>query len=252
MNITCKSCQQTAQMYFKCIRCNGSFCECSKKYIDELVCATGNCYYCRTNRKQHCYCCTYNHCFGNTMTHIFCEKCVPDVVKIKQERIQQETHEHLVKLHKGRETRRQHLIKALKKAGLELRPDSKLCKHYIEKDNNSLDYVVQRMCEMKYLFEYRDMRTKLGQVAARYDDMYDLGVYPSRSVFEQAEYEIICKEAYPKYWPWQAERAARIIQRGCYHWLSKPITNDGKLGIFVRLGLRDINTITPIYPHELV
>ena len=36
-------------------------------------------------------------------------------------------------------------------------------------------------------------------------------------------------------------RAMRIIQRGCVNWIDKPITNDGKYGISVRLLLHNVN-----------
>ena len=38
----------------------------------------------------------------------------------------------------------------------------------------------------------------------------------------------------------QQDMAARIIQRGCLNWIDKPVTNDGKYGISVRIGLNVI------------
>ena len=42
---------------------------------------------------------------------------------------------------------------------------------------------------------------------------------------------------------WRSRRknkAIRIIQRGCYNWLFKPYTKDGKMGILPRLTLREL------------
>ena len=44
--------------------------------------------------------------------------------------------------------------------------------------------------------------------------------------------------------------AIRVIQRGCANWIDRPITNDGKLGISVRLMYRHLNQ-EYMYPHEI-
>ena len=54
------------------------------------------------------------------------------------------------------------LTEALKKAGLDLRSDSKLCQNYID-DNGKrtykidINFVVRRMCDMTYLYDYLDV-----------------------------------------------------------------------------------------------
>jgi len=49
------------------------------------------------------------------------------------------------------------LVSELNRFGLELREDSKLCELFIEGKETDLDYVVKRMCQMKYLYEYCHM-----------------------------------------------------------------------------------------------
>jgi len=55
--------------------------------------------------------------------------------------------------------RKQELKTELSNKGLVLRNDSVLCDEYIEgTSENSLEYIVQKMCEMKYLYEYCNMK----------------------------------------------------------------------------------------------
>ena len=46
------------------------------------------------------------------------------------------------------------------------------------------------------------------------------------------------------------EKAARLIQRNCMRWLTLDVTRDGKLGINVRLGLKELGNLkeAPLYP----
>jgi hypothetical protein len=126
--------------------------------------------------------------------------------------------------------RREALELALKLAGVEMHYHESLCQHYILFARYSLDYTVHKMCQIKYLIDYHD---------------FDL----SSSQFEDLE-PFLEERLTPKYWPWKAEPAARIIQRNCYNWLAKPITKDNKLGIMVRLGMKDANGNVPLYPSE--
>lgn len=55
------------------------------------------------------------------------------------------------------------LVEALHKYKIEYRDDSKLCKKYIEGDldnNWGLEAIIQRMCQMKFLFEYTPFTTE--------------------------------------------------------------------------------------------
>lgn len=94
-------------------------------------------------------------------------------------------------------TRREELINALNKKGLELREDSNLCKLYVKQDKDivkewTLDEVVERMCQMKYLYE--SQKEEKSQ-----------GFYPDRTIAEQAEMEALYahnKGKWPTVWPW--------------------------------------------------
>lgn len=40
------------------------------------------------------------------------------------------------------------------------------------------------------------------------------------------------------------DRAARIIQRNCFRWITEPVTKDGKYGIDLRLGLKHLQDLS--------
>lgn len=62
-------------------------------------------------------------------------------------------------------TRKKKLESCLKSRGLELRNDSALCSNFIDGTTDlDLNYIVQRMCEMKYLYEYCNMKKIKKQV----------------------------------------------------------------------------------------
>ena len=111
--------------------------------------------------------------------------------------------------------RRTELIKALSKVGLELRSDSKLCDGWI---NNSItDYrrrtdnswtigsVVNRMCQMRYLFDYCNMDECLQIAYEEQQDELENGYFPDSSVFDDAEYLALKGNCYPKVFPWLVE-----------------------------------------------
>lgn len=100
--------------------------------------------------------------------------------------------------------RRLALIKALQKSGLELRSDSSLCNGYIDGTNRTytVPQIVNRMCQMKYLFDYCDMDTHLYEARKRQREEYEQGYFPDCSVFEDAEYKALPKDGYPLVWPW--------------------------------------------------
>ena len=90
--------------------------------------------------------------------------------------------------YKKERDRKRELKKALKKAGCELRADSKLCQGYINGKITdwTVKKIVNRMCQMKYLFEYANMDHYLVNYA-----------------FEEAEMYALKKiGGYPDEWPW--------------------------------------------------
>jgi len=97
----------------------------------------------------------------------------------------------------------------LYKKGLEFRPDSGLCAKYINGDTDlSLDYVVQRMCEMKYLYEYCDMKSIRAQV---YNDYVNSGYVKDYegTITTQAEkiaLQTYSNGTYPLTFPWEKNK----------------------------------------------
>lgn len=108
-----------------------------------------------------------------------------------------------------RDIRKFKLVEELKKAGVKLRSDSKLCHGYIDgiiKDW-TIPQIVRRTCEMKYLYEYCHME-KCFKIAKREDEKeLNAGYYPDEPLFDHAEGIALQKytkhNRYPKVFPWQ-------------------------------------------------
>ena len=229
---------------FQCDSCEQYFCDsCPDEIFDMNYCNTIDCYYCKRG-----------YCFNTIILNRYCEACVPQSVLDKneyQERIEKEMDEQYWKIKNTRPFRLTQLTFLLKQAGLELRDDSKLCKKYINTAEGDPSYIVERMSQMKFLFEYCNMQKVLDEVSLKQEEEWESGYIPDCTVFDEAEYTILEKTPYPKIWPWQLDKYARIIQRGCYNWLWKPITDDGKIGINARLGMRQSGIGDFLYESEI-
>lgn len=103
------------------------------------------------------------------------------------------------------DARREQLVTALQRFNLELRDDSELCRGYINgfiKDC-TVDEIIERMCEMKYLYEYCHIKNYMNKAAAMNDRELIAGYIPDCSVFQLAEDMALKKHGgYPKTWPW--------------------------------------------------
>jgi hypothetical protein len=104
-----------------------------------------------------------------------------------------------IKRNEKRDKRKESLIKHLKNAGLELRDDSQLCENYINGDKTfTIKFIVRRMCEMKYLFEYcRANECK--------NELKNKKRYKYYVPFDDLEYYALEKYSngkYPKEFPW--------------------------------------------------
>ena len=102
------------------------------------------------------------------------------------------------------EKRKKELNDELKSVGLRLRSDSVLCEKYINGDKTySLDWIVNRMCEMKYLFDYCHMAECKNKVYRKYKEMNEHCPYDF--IFDEAE-ELALKKysngRYPEMFPW--------------------------------------------------
>lgn len=94
----------------------------------------------------------------------------------------------------------------LNKRGVEFRPDSALCAKYINgKTDLSIDNIVQRMCEMKYLYEYCNMKSIREQVYMDYVNSGYVKNYEG-TITTQAEkiaLETYSNSTYPDIFPWE-------------------------------------------------
>lgn len=102
--------------------------------------------------------------------------------------------------------RRKELIEELSKYKLELRDDSKLCQNYIENTLNkyywTLKRVVNRMCEMHYLYNYADMEKCLDEAREDHISQLEAGFIPDTDIFYEAERLALKNRSYPTKWPW--------------------------------------------------
>lgn len=128
---------------------------------------------------------------------------------LEHKKVQKETKKinGVIKKMSSQNTRTSKLVKALRDAGLELRTDSVLCKKYIQNETEyTLEECVERMCQMKYLFEYCHMADCKSEAYEEHIQELKAGYYPDCSVFDKAEDIALSKYSngtYPNVYPWQ-------------------------------------------------
>lgn len=144
----------------------------------------------------------------------FCHKQGIDVSQVEerrellQERKERKSEKIKATKKEKKNNREKELKKALKKKGVEMRNDSKLCRGYIDgtiKDW-SVKEIVKRMCQMKYLYEYANMDRYIAKVERNQMKELKAGYFPDTSVVEEAEMMALKKAGgFPKKWPWLEE-----------------------------------------------
>lgn len=108
----------------------------------------------------------------------------------------------------NKQTRRNDLVAALNNVGLKLRNDSKLCKGYINgtlgRDNWTIPEIVNRMCQMNYLYKYCDMDNAFNKAKDEHDEELGAGYFPDEPLFDVAERIALRTKGgnYPAVWPW--------------------------------------------------
>lgn len=115
------------------------------------------------------------------------------------------------------DSNRKELVDALDKMGVTLRNDSSLCLGYITGTLKgwTLNQIVERMCQMKYLYEYCDMDKWYEEALESARECRRQGYEPLCSVMEEAEDLALLnqegpvtkkgkkiKQGYPSVWPW--------------------------------------------------
>jgi hypothetical protein len=107
----------------------------------------------------------------------------------------------------SRQKRKQRLVLALEKAGVTLREDSKLCTAYINGTESDLPFIVKRMCQMRYLYDFCKMlECKNIVYKEQYLPLKEMGLFPDGTVFSFAEEMALQKYSngkYPDIFPWQ-------------------------------------------------
>jgi len=234
----CNVCNDEGKLLHVMSEDEKNICDDCKKELDDF---TGGYFECETCGDYYCYNCRTEIMDHNDSRYYkYCsEDCTPSDLLYHIEEMEEKyskMEEEYTRINSTKGTRQEELIEKLHGAGLELRADSKLCKKYIEQDLGDVDEIVERMCQMKFLYEYNDMKAMLDQVGEEYEETLDAGYFPDFEVFPEAELQILEKiKQYPEVYPWQTDRYARVIQAACENWLWKPVCRDGKLGIHAKL-----------------
>lgn len=110
------------------------------------------------------------------------------------------------------------LKQGLESVGLTLRSDSRFCEKYIRQGRPNLSVVILRMCQVKFLFEFKHIKTLLKTHA-----------------FDDAEQQILASDPYPNRFPWmtdaQFEHYARLLPQPALNtWTECPVCMTTRTG----------------------
>jgi hypothetical protein len=145
-------------------------------------------------------CIKYNVDYDDILRH------VRELRKEKEEQKKERNIRAQEKKQKEKEKRRKKLIAALAEYKLVLRSDSVLCERYIDGYSNfTLEEIVSRMCEMKFLYEYCHMDECREEAYQENVETLRAGYFPDMTVSENAEYIALKKYSngeYPRVFPW--------------------------------------------------
>ncbi len=100
--------------------------------------------------------------------------------------------------------RKRDLEKLMRKYKLKIRSDSKLCNGFINGSivGISVEYVVHRMCEMKYLYDYANINDAFNDAQIELKNNSE-NLSGSKSLFDIAERIALEKcGGYPETFPW--------------------------------------------------
>jgi len=139
-----------------------------------------------------------------------------DAISAKQEELAEKRDESRMKralnVELKQKRRKKELKNALEISGLELRADSKLCLGYIDGSIKdwSIEEIVNRMCQMKYLYDYCHMDKCYKKAEKNQAKEFNAGYIPDVPLFDEAEYIALKKYGknggYPKKWPWMRSK----------------------------------------------
>jgi hypothetical protein len=96
----------------------------------------------------------------------------------------------------------------LNKYNLTIRADSYLCNEYIKGSNcYSLEQISKRMCEMKYLYDYLNVR-KYYETAKKKSQHWEYDTVPLIDIMEECALEE--HGPYPPVWPWLKKKKVLV------------------------------------------
>lgn len=98
--------------------------------------------------------------------------------------------------------RKEKLSEALKSVGLVIRNDSRLCQNYISGELNNLEYIKKKMCQMKYLHEYIDIRKYKKRAKEEFSFLKSIYGYVNIPFIDLVEEEFLKENEYPDVYPW--------------------------------------------------
>lgn len=137
--------------------------------------------------------------------HEISDNQIEHVISMLADKKEEKSQKRKEKKNLEMEKRKKNLVKALKNKKLKLRSDSKLCAGYINGTikNYTIEEVVERMCQMKFLYEYANMDECLMEAREYQKEELEAGYFPDCTIFEQAEMNALKKvKGYPDKWPW--------------------------------------------------
>lgn len=148
--------------FYQCNKCNNYFCSDCDVYVE-----------------------TGSSGYGMyTKNYYDCYRCLDEQTKSR-----------LLELKNTTEIRENRLKSALKHLGLKLRDDSRLCYDYIENNVGDIDEIVQTMCEMKYLFDYCQIRSVMKKLKKENEGIYVPFEFATEICLQKTN-------GYPDFWPW--------------------------------------------------
>ena len=227
--VVCHDVYNFDDMYY-CVICNNHYCDgnvCMKYKMDDG----------RYTSDKYCYECLYqcdkcpdkcvnennceNNCEDGDCVNTCCENCVTKCYDCNSQYCDDCLNRCVtclrnycncndecnncrnIYLQKTSIERKKNLEISLKSNGLVLRRDSKYCWRYIDEALGDIDEIVQRMCEMKFLYDYCDFDNVMTTVYLEQQDEIEAGYFPDASVFDTSEYNVLSKIGkYPEIFPW--------------------------------------------------
>ena len=154
----------------------------------------------------------YKLCNKHNVNINECDNLVNKLINDKKHRKEERRIKGNENFELQRNKRKDILVNALHKAGLELRSDSQLCSKYITDDFTTkqspdiVDKIVKRMCQMKYLYDYCHMEECKDKIYEERNKYRNSEYYEFSSISDDAELMALDKYSnskYPTIFPWQ-------------------------------------------------